>query len=218
MTRLLLPAVALLALLAGGATAAETVADRVFGVSLFGDVAAPAKLRYRYEMPGQGVDPPVVSHIDLDVREAVADGSKSVYVDMFEGSNHREFGPIASKEQNPLILVFLQRDVNQMSNLTGGAAMYFQQQIRRAFQDEAESEPVEVTLGDQKLQGRRLVMRPFLHDPQIGRFPQFKDKAYEFVVAEGVPGGVYSLATRTLDPKDGHLVLAETVTFQDVAP
>lgn len=218
MRRPLLPVAALLALLAGGAVAAETVADRVFGVGLFGDVAPPTKLRYRYEMTGQGIDPPVASHIDLDVREAGADGAKSVYVDMFEGSNHREFGPIASKDQNPLILVFLQRDVNQMANLTGGAAMYFQQQIRRAFQDEAESEPVEVTLGDRKLEGRRLVMRPFVHDPQIGRFPQFKDKAYEFVVAEGVPGGVYSLATRTLDPKDGHLVLAETVTFQEVGP
>ena len=76
----------------------------------------------------------------------------------------------------------------------------------------------EVTLGDRKLQGRRLVMRPFAHDPQIARFPQFKDKAYEFVVAEGVPGGVYSLASRAPDPKDGHLVLAETVTFQEAMP
>ena len=218
MIRHLLPAVAALVLLAGGALAAETVADRVFGAGLFGDVTQPTKLRYRYEMTGQGIDPPVASHIDLEVREVGADGAKSVYVDMFEGANHRELGPIASKEQNPLILVFLQRDVNQMANLTGGSAMYFQQQIRKAFQDEAESAPVEVTLGDHKLQGRRLVMRPLAHDPRLNRFSQFKDKAYEFVVAEGVPGGVYSLASRTPDPRDGHLVLAETMTFQEAVP
>ena len=32
-------------------------------------------------------------------------------------------------------------------------------------------------------------MQPFANDPKIGRFPQFKDKSYEFIVAEGVPGG-----------------------------
>jgi hypothetical protein len=218
MIRVLLPTIAVLAFLASAAASADTVADGVFGAGLFADVTQPTKLRYRYEMTGQGVDPPVAGRIDLDVREVGADGAKSVFVDMFEGPNHREFGPIASKEQNPLVLVFLQRDVNEMANLTGGAAMYFQQQIRRAFSSEAESEAVEVSLGDRKLPGRRLVMRPFAKDPQIDRFPQFKNKAYEFIVAEGVPGGVYSLATHTPDVREGHLVLAETVTFQETMP
>ena len=137
---------------------------------------------------------------------------------MFEGANRREFGPMAAQEQNPLVIVLLQRDVNQMANLTGGTANYFQKQIRKAFNAEAESEPVEMELGGRKLPGTRLVIRPFHDDPNIGRFPQFRDKAYEFVVADGVPGGLYQLSSRVPDPKDGHLVLEEKVTFQDVKP
>jgi len=62
------------------------------------------------------------------------------------------------------------------------------------------------------------VIRPFAHDPNIERFPKFKDKAYEFVVAEGVPGGLYRIAARTPDPADGHLILEESVTFEEVVP
>ena len=213
--RRVLIATLLTALLGGTAVAAETVTDRVFGAGLFDGVTEPTKLHYRYEMEGQGIEAPVTGKIELDVRDIAADGGKSVFVDMFDGPNERKFGPIAAREQNPLVLVFLQRDVSQMANLTGGAAMYFQQQIRRAFSDPAESEPYEVTLGDRKLPGRRLVMHPFANDPQIARFPQYKDKSYEFIVAEGVPGGVYRVASRTPDPRDGHLVLAESVTFQE---
>ena len=218
MSRLFVPALVAAVLTSSGLEAAETVADRVFGAGALAGVTQPTRLHYSYEMSGQGIDPPLASHVELDVREIAADGAKAVYIDMFEGQDRRQFGPIASREQNPLVLVFLQRDVMQMASLTGGAAMYFQQQIRRAFANEAESEPVEVALGDRKVPGRRLVMRPFANDPHIDRFPQFRDKVYEFVVAEDVPGGVYLLGSRTPDPNDGHLVLSETVTFAGAEP
>jgi hypothetical protein len=197
---------------------ADTVTERVFDANLMSGLQQPAVLRYRYEMQGQGIEPPFASHIEMDVREVAADGGKSVFFDMFDGANRRHFGPMAAQEQNPLVIVLLQRDVTQMANLTGGAAVYFQQQIRRAFNEPAESGPVEVALGDRKLAGTRLVIRPFRTDPHLDRFPQFKDKAYEFVVAEGVPGGLYQLSSRVPDPKDGHLILEEKVTFQEVKP
>ena len=169
-------------------------------------------------MQGKGIEPPYASHIEMDVRTVAQDGAKSVFFDMFDGANRREFGPMAAQEQNPLVIVLLQRDVNQMANLTGGAAGYFQKQIRKAFNEDAESEPVEVELDGRKLPGTKLVMRPFHDDPNIGRFPQFRDKSYEFVVADGVPGGLYQLSSRVPDPKDGHLILEETVTFKEVKP
>ena len=175
--------------------------------------------RYRYEMQGQDIEPPFASHIEMDVREVAADGAKSVYFDMFEGANRREFGPMAAQEQNPLVLVLLQRDVTQMAKLTGGAAGYFQKQIRKAFNDTAEIERrSEVAVGDRKLPGMRLVIRPFHDDPQIGRFPQFRDKAYEFVVAEGVPGGLYRLATRVPDPAGRPSDPRGERDFQEVKP
>ena len=169
-------------------------------------------------MQGDGIDPPYVSPVEMDVREVGPDGDKSVYFDLFTGKDRRQFGPMVAREQNPLILVLLQRDVSQMAQLTGGASGYFQQQIRHAFNDPAESTPVEIELKDRKVQGTRLVMRPFERDPHLERFPQFKEKAYEFVVADDVPGGLYQLVTRVPDAKDGHLILQESVTFEEAKP
>ena len=218
MIRRALLALGLTLLLAAPAAAAETVADQVFGSGPFAGVSEPGHLRYRFEMSGKEIQPPFASHIDLDVREIAADGAKSVFVDMFDGPNRRAFGPIAAVDQNPLVLVFLQRDVTQMANLTGGAAVYFQQQVRRGFNDPAVVEPYEVTLGDRKLPGRRVVMKPFANDPNVDRFPQFKDKSYEFVLAEGVPGGIYRLASLVPGPDGGPPILQETITFEERAP
>ena len=214
--RVTLAVAALLASATPAPAAAETVTGRVFDAGLMADVRQPTVLRYRYELHGQDIEPPFTGQVEMDVREVAADGQKSVFFDMFEGPNRRQFGPMAANAQNPLVIVFLQRDVSQMANLTGGAAGYFQQQIRKAFNQPAEAEPVEVELDGRKVQGTRLVIRPFRDDPNVARFPKFKDKAYEFVVADGVPGGLYRVASRVPDPQDGHLILEESVTFAEV--
>ena len=211
-------ALGLAALITTPASAADTVADQIFGARLFDGVREPTHLRYRFEMTGKDIDPPFTSHIDVDVREIKADGGKSVWIKMFDGPNRREYGPMAALDQNPLVLVFLQRDVTQMSNLTGGAAMYFQQQVRKGFAGPAVVEPIELTIGDRKVEGRRVVMKPFAEDPQIERFPQFKDKSYEFVVAEDVPGGVYRLESWVPGPEGQKPILQETITFEEVVP
>jgi hypothetical protein len=199
--------------------AAETVAEGVFAVGLLAEVKAPAVFRYRFERHGEGIAPPHdAAPVAMQVRAVEPDGEKAVFFDLLEGQERRQFGPMAAREQNPLVIVFLQRDVVQMSNLTGGAAGYFQQQIRKAFNAPAESGTVEVTLGERKIAAKRLVIHPFRDDPNLARFPRFKDKAYEFVVAPEVPGGLYHIASRTPDPADGHLILEESMTFEEVRP
>ena len=120
----------LLALATPALATADTVTGRVFDAGLMADVQQPAVLRYRYEMRGQSIEQPFTSWVEMDVREVATDGQKSVFLDLFEGPNRRQYGPIAADAQNPLVIVFLQRDVTQMANLTGGAAGYFQQQIQ----------------------------------------------------------------------------------------
>lgn len=206
---------ALLLLGPSGLATAETVAHGVFEAGLLKDVREPTMLHYRYQMQGRTIEQPFTSTVRMEVREIAADGGKAVFFDLFEGPNRRQYGPVAAAEQNPLVLVFLQRDMTQMGNLTGGSAGYFQQQVRKAFNDPAETETIEIEVNGQRLEATRLVIRPFRDDPNIQRFPKFKDKAYEFVVAEGVPGGIYRLAARTPDPADGHLILEESMTFME---
>ena len=213
----LLVAAAALATISGSVLA-DTVAQKVFAADPMRGIKAPTKLEYRFEMRGATFDKPYVSEAEVDVRKVQPDGTKEVWLDMFEGANHRHLGPVAASDQNPLVLVFLQRDVNEMHNLTGGAAGYFQAQIRRAFNEDADTEKVEVGEAGAKRPALRLTIHPFRHDPNIEEFPKFKEKAYAFTVADWVPGGIWRLAASTPDPSDGHLILEESVTFDHVAP
>lgn len=212
-----LPFAALLLLAAAGAAGATqaSLQEIVFARAPFASVDHPATFRYRYVLRGSTMPEDYVSEARMEVREVRADGRKLVWFDMFDGPNHRAFGPMPAEDQNPMLLVFLQRDVTTMANLPGGAAGYFQQQIRRAFDDPAEVESVTVRWDGREIEARRLQLRPFAHDPQIDRFPQFRDKTYEFVVAPGIPGGFYSFAARVPDPRGG-VLLEETLTLEAV--
>jgi hypothetical protein len=215
MTPTRIAGLALAALLGAAApAAAETVTHAVFEAGFLKDLTAPATFHYRYEMSGETIEEPIASQFVMDVREVKADGSKVVHFDMFDGQ--RRAGPMEAREQNLVVLAFLQRDVTQMANLTGGAAGYFQQQIRRSFNDPAETEEIEVDVAGQKIRAQRLVIKPFAGDANIARFPRFRDKSYEFVVAPAVPGGIYRIATLTPDPASGKPILAESLTFAEV--
>jgi hypothetical protein len=198
------------------ATPATTVAEVVFGAGLLGDVEEPATFNYAFTLSGEEVQPTFHSQAVMEVREVGPEGQKEVYFELFEGPQQRSFGPMQAKEQNPLILVFLQRDVSQMANLTGGSASYFQQQIRRAMNDPAKSEEIEIELDGERHPATRIGMRPFANDPQIAHFPKFRDKLYEFVVSDQVPGGLYQLTLSVPDPASGQTILAETLTFERV--
>lgn len=206
-------AASLLAIAAAPAMAADTVADKVFGAELLGRITEPTTVRYHYEMRGMTMKEPLGSTVTMEVREVAADGQKKVWVTMFEGPSRRALGPLDARLQNPVVLVFLQRDVTQMSGLTGGASYYFQQQIRRAFSKPAEVSETEIEVGGRRVPATRVVIRPFRDDPAIDRFPKFKDKAYEFVVGQDVPAGLYRVAASTPDPT-GRIVLEESMTFE----
>jgi hypothetical protein len=150
----------------------------------------------------------------MEIREVDSKGEKRVWFEMFEGKNHRSFGPMAAREQNPLVIVFLQRDVATMHNLTGGASGYFQQQIRRAFTKPAEVTSIEVDLDGRKLSATRVVIHPFRDDPMVERFPRFREKAYEFVVSAEVPGGIYRVGTETPGADGDKILIAESMTFE----
>ena len=126
--------------------------------------------------------------------------------------------PSPPYERKPLVLVFLQFDVNEMGNLTGGSPGYFQQQIRKAFNKESLTDKLSVEIDGKTVEAVRVRMQPFHDDPNIERFPAFRDKTYEFVVADEVPGGLVRIAASTTDPKTGDIVIEKSMTFERVDP
>lgn len=216
--RATLAASALAALLvAGGPARAETasVQEVVFAPGFLAAVDRALVLRYRYELSGKAMDRPYTSRASLEIREVFPDGRKLAWIDLFEGPERRQKGPVPTVDQNPLLLAFLQRDTVSMANLTGGAAGYFQQQIRRAFNDQVTVEPTPISWQGRTVEGRTVRLRPFLADPSIARFPQFRDKEYAFTVSSEVPGGLWQLRIRLPDTA-GVTYLEESLTLDGV--
>ncbi|MCS6780979.1 MAG: hypothetical protein NZ555_14910 [Geminicoccaceae bacterium] len=202
--------------LAGEARAETgTVQEVVFAPGFLAAVDRPTVLRYRYELTGKAMDKPYASAAKLEIREVFPDGRKLAWLDMFDGPNRRRTGPVPMVDQNPLLLAFLQRDTVTMANLTGGAAGYFQQQIRLAFDRPAELEPTTVSWQGRTLEARTVRLRPFSADPSIARFPQFRDKEYLFTVTPEVPGGLWQVRVRLPDTA-GVTYLEESLTLDAV--
>jgi hypothetical protein len=215
--RSLLLAAVMLAPISGARAEQGSVAELLFGAAPFANVRAPVEIGYVYaskDAEGRQATAPV----RMEVRSVSAEGGKLVHLEIFDGDARREVGPVEMSSQNPLVLVFLQRDVSAMEKSTGGSQHYFRNRIRGAFNRPGEVEQLELEVEGRRIEATRIAIRPFSEDPRIDRFPAYRDKLYEFVVAPDILGGIWSLGTRTIDPQSGALISEERFTYAGHKP
>lgn len=124
--------------------------------------------------------------------------------------------PIGGLQCNPAIIYFLEHDIAEMQGLTGGQRRYFQQRLRLALAAGPQIESVPSEVGGKPLSARRIVVQPYLNDPNGERFAQYTGKRYTFLLAEGVPGQVVQIRTDVPGPNNdfAHPVHTETLSFQ----
>ncbi len=117
---------------------------------------------------------------------------------------------------NPVILYFLEHDITEMEQLTGGKRRYFQQRVRLALAANPPIVQVTSEAGGKKIKAQQIVIQPYLDDPNAARFPQYTAKRYTFLVADDVPGHVMSIRTETPGANNdfAHPVQTETLNFQ----
>src|SRR5690349_18993395 len=91
---------------------------------------------------------------------------------------------------NPAIIYFLEHDITEMEQLTGGQRRYFQQRVRMALAAGPAITPVSSeSLGLGKhAKAQQIVIQPYLNDPNSERFAKYTGKRYTFVMADDVPG------------------------------
>ncbi|WP_404989413.1 hypothetical protein [Caballeronia sp. LZ003] len=118
---------------------------------------------------------------------------------------------------NPVIIYFLEHDITEMQELTGGQRRYFQQRVRLALAANPAITPVSgEALGlARNVKAKQIVIQPFLNDPNAERLQQYTNKRYTFVVADDVPGHVVLIRTEV--PGAGndfaHPLQKETVAY-----
>lgn len=191
--------------------------DYLFDRAHFGAITEPVVLRYRFVRASVAEDG-FEDTIDIRVDRIGDGGRRDTSFEFFTGERRRPYPSLSDFVGNPLIAVFLQRDVWELSRLRGGQARYFRYRIREALRDKAEvtSETIQTPAGP--VAAKRITITPYKDDRYRRRLDQFEFKTYEFVVSDGIPGEIYMIRTvvpgKKVDGKATPPLIEETVTFE----
>src|SRR3546814_7645268 len=144
--RLLLPAILLaIAATSPPAEAAEQAdglegltpgspAEGIYGRDHLALLPDKAVLVFDYRFDGSLVEQPFDDDVLLDFTRHGNDRGFDVGATLFPHTRNLQIGPLSAAAVNPILLIFFQRDANQMSNGTGGSQHYFRNTIRRVLQ------------------------------------------------------------------------------------
>jgi hypothetical protein len=178
-----------------------------------GAIKHPATLDYVFHHDGSEPFPGTVA---LVLREVHEDGSKDVSVEFLSGDHRAEFSPVTRFHGNPLIMYFLEWDVQGMHKATGGSALYFRNRIREGFVDQAEVEDTSITLDGRPRPATAITLQPYRHDPGIERYAAFRDKSYRFVLSDAVPGKIYEIRASIPGSAAGDPETIDRVTYSGI--
>ncbi len=162
--------------------------------------------------------------IDLMLSPQAGNG-KRVKFNYFTGVRHQYVPPIDRAQGNPIISLFLQGEVNQMEQRTGGSWRYFQKIIKMALEDQAQVTPVRFNFGGRRVEGTQIKIAPYQEDPHRAKIEPYVDKHYVFTLSNSVPGTVYQM--RSVVPveaeplaadRDSKFLLEEVLTLSAVEP
>lgn len=175
------------------------------------EITAPVVLDYSFSHRGSGGD--FKDKISAEIRTVHQDGRKDVWVDFLTGAHKVNYPPLTGFNGNPLLMVFLDHDVAQMHEATGGSTLYFRNRIRQAFVDRATMHPTEITIDGAKRSATEIDLAPFHDDPNLQRFPGFGDKNYRFILSDAVPGTIYEISTSVPRLDAGPGLFEESMTY-----
>lgn len=154
----------------------------------------PTALRYDYVKSG-ALEPGFSDSVRIDVSRS-GKACCSVKGRFLSGERAVELPAVDNAEANPVILYFLERDIREMARLTARkTGNYFRNRIRRAMVDEAQVRDTTVSWQGKALPAQEVTLTPYESDPARSRYERYAKKTYTFVLAPGVPGGVFQIRT-----------------------
>lgn len=209
-----------MAVLAAGAARAAGDGDytpaqlALFDTPHLENVTKPATLAYDFRHRSSAVEN-YDDQVEMIVKAVRPDGAKDIDFRYLTGQRQRPYGTLEGFRGNPLIMLFLQRDVDQMAEKLGGGSGYLRNRIRFAFRDGAAVEETTVELGGKAMPATRVVIQPYADDTNGERLPFFEEKTYEFLLAPDVPGGLYRIRAFIPAPSGGSPVAEDSLTFRE---
>ncbi len=115
-----------------GAESFSAANTLLFATDHLGNVMQPRVLVYDFARSG----PPgeaFADEVTLNVTAVPADGGRSVEIQFFSEDRARVVPSMDDVRGNPVVMLFLQRDVYEMGRETGGPWRHFQKRIKTAL-------------------------------------------------------------------------------------
>ena len=170
------------------------------------------RLHYEFEKTGSYEDG-FIDDVYLDIVKINEDGTRDAVLDFFSDEQKQKVSPSNVKNitGNPVIGIYLQGDVYEMSRFTEGNWKYFHRQIKLAMADSNTSEHVTVELEGKLYEGEKIVLYPYENIKQKSRLKEFSDKRYEFILSDEIPGKLYQIRTVINDAENPAVPLVEEV-------
>jgi len=182
------------------------------------NIVQPVRLHYEFEKTGSYEDG-FIDDVYLDIVEINEDGTKNAALEFFTEERRQKVSPsnVEKITGNPVIGIYMQGDVYEMSRLTDGGWKYFHRMIKLAIADNDTSEQVTIELDGKEYQGEKITLYPFERIPKKSRLREFSDKRYEFIMSEEIPGKLYQIWTVINDAENPSVpLLEEKLTLRNV--
>lgn len=138
---------------------------------------------------------------DTNSATPATQGARNVRVDFFGPERHRAAGPFEGITANPVLMLFLENHVADLSQKLHGNPRYFKNAIRAALRDKAKVEPVTLTLAGKSHEGWRITVSPFADDASKARLRGLDTLAYTFEVAPDLPGEIAGIHVAAKSPE-----------------
>jgi len=176
------------------------------------NIVQPARLHYEFEKTGSYEDG-FIDDVYLDIVKINEDGTRDAVLDFFSDEQKQKVAPSNVKNitGNPVIGIYLQGDVYEMSRFTEGNWKYFHRQLKLAIADSNTSEHVTIELEGKQYQSEKIVIYPYENIKQKSRLKEFSDKRYEFILSDEIPGKLYQIRTVINDTENPDVPLVEEV-------
>ena len=209
------------ALLCGGMAMAEDSrpedpASLLFETPQWATTRPGATLSYRYTRKSANevlYGPSFEDRIRLHIEKGDAEATRTVRVELFGRERRRAAGPFADVSSNPVLMLFLEHHLEQLSRSVHANPRYLKNAIRAALRDKYRIEAGESSVDARPVKTWRVLIAPFIDDPNKARMAGLESLVYTLVVAEEVPGQVTELTAKATRP-DGVAALEETLVYE----
>ena len=196
-------------------SANQDVATLLFGNPQWSKAPPGSKITYSYSKKTSV--PALAPSFDDKIIEMLeksgsgADDRRSVDVQLFSGANRKPAGPFDAEAQNPILLLVLEENVQELSKAFKGNPRYLKNAIRKAWRDDAKIENASIDVDGKQVAGTRITVTPFVNDAESGQMMGLDGMAYTVEIADSVPGQIANIIIRA--PAQGDGKFSETLHY-----